>query len=208
MEAAEQVRQPELRILGLRLQLLEAPQRDANLVQQRGAVDLLLDIGGIRLLEGGRQRLERGEMGRELGGAEAAVAVVVPRHPRLRRGDGVHVPVEIEKRLLDVAEAHALNNRWHSSSDSTRSVRLAASNNVRQASSSLGSYPWCSSQYLTLDSPDTGEISMRCSKPNSSAGTELYTRSASQLWPFFLALMIAAACTPVPVRNASVPTTG
>src|SRR6266581_4722313 len=138
MEAAEQVRQPELRILRLRLQLLEALQRDANLVQQRSAVDLLLEVGGIRFLQGGRKRLERGEMGSERGGTEAAVAVVVapPRHARLRRGHGIHVPVEIEKRLLDVAEAHAFNNRWHSSSDSTRSVRLAASNNVRQASSS------------------------------------------------------------------------
>ena|SRR5216117_3507257 len=139
MEAAEQVRQPELRILRLRLQLLEAAQRDANLVQQRGAVDLLLEVGGIRFLQGGRKRLERGEMGRERGGAEAAVAVVVARDSRLRCGDGIHVPVEVEKRLLDVAEAHAFNNRWHSSSDSTRSVRLAASNSVRQASSSLGS---------------------------------------------------------------------
>src|SRR5882762_6178817 len=127
MEAAEQMRQPELRILGLRLQLLEAAQRDADLIEQRGAVDLLVEIGGIRLFEGG--------------GAEAAVVVVMrpPRYPRLRRGDGVHVPVEIEKRLLDVADAHAFNNRWHSSSDSTRSVRFAASNNVRHASSSLGS---------------------------------------------------------------------
>src|SRR6266511_1437229 len=138
MEAAEQVRQPELRILRLRLQLLEAPQRDANLVQQRGAVDLLVEVGGTRFLQGGRKRLERGEMGRERAGTEAAVAVVVARHPRHDDRYG-HVPVEIKKRLLDVAEAHAFNNRWHSSSDSTRSVRLAASNNVRQASSSLGS---------------------------------------------------------------------
>ena len=78
-------------------------------------------------------------MRRQRAGAEATVAIIVSRHPGLRGGNRIHVPVEIEKRLLDVRETHAFNNRWHSSSDSTRSVRFAASNSVRHAASSLGS---------------------------------------------------------------------
>src|SRR6185503_754554 len=210
MEAAQQVREPEFRVLGLRANMLEPPQRDPDFVQQRGAVDLFLEIGRVHFFQRRGNRLQRRELRPERGMTEPSVAIVVARHAGLRRGHRIHVPVEIEERLLDVAKTHGglLNTRWHSSSDSTRSVRFAASNSVLHARSSLGSYPCCSSQYFTFDSPETGEMSIRCSKPNSSAGTELYTRSASQLWPFFFALMIAAACTPVPVRNASVPITG
>src|SRR5207249_10894414 len=144
---------------------------------------------------------------------EAPVTVVVRLHPRLRRAHGIHVPPQIEVGPLDLPErryrhAACLSSRWHSSSDNTRPVRFAASNTARHAASSSGSWPWVSSQYFTLESPDTGEISIFCSSPNSCAGTELQTRSASHAWPFFFALMIAAACTPVPVRNASSPITG
>ena len=139
MQPAEQMREPEFRVLGLRSQLLEAAQHDADFVQQRRAVDLLLEIGGIGSFQRGGDRFERREMGRERGGTESAVAVVVARHTGLGGSHRIQMPMEIEERFLDIAEAHALSNRWHSSSDSTRSVRLAASNNVRQASSSLGS---------------------------------------------------------------------
>src|SRR6266705_3262359 len=101
------MREPELGILSLGLELLVAAQRDADFVEQRRAVDLLVQVGRAHFLE--------------------------------RRRDRIHLPVEIEKRLLDVAETHAFNNRWHSSSDNTRSVRLAASNSVRHAASSVGS---------------------------------------------------------------------
>ena len=40
------------------------------------------------------------------------------------------------------------------------------------------------------------------------AGTLEYTRSASHSSPFLRAFMMAAACTPVAVRKASLPTTG
>src|SRR5258708_6854754 len=44
-------------------------------------------------------------------------------------------------------------------------------------------------------------MSIRCSSPSSSAGTELYTRFASQSAPFFLALIIAAECPPAVRRR-------
>src|SRR6266705_5028992 len=133
------MREPELGILSLGLELLVAAQRDADFVEQRRAVDLLVQVGRARFLERRRDRFERGELRGERARAIATVAIIVPRHAGLRGGDRIHLPVEIEKRLLDVAETHALNNRWHSSSDNTRSVRLAASNSVRHAASSVGS---------------------------------------------------------------------
>src|SRR2546426_8787481 len=139
MQPAEQMREPKLGILRLRFELLVATQHDADFVQQRRAVDLLVEIGGVSSFQRGGDRSERREMGRERRGTEAAVAIVVTRHAGLRRGDRIQMPVEIEKRLLDVAQAHAFNNQWHSSSDRTMSVRLAASNSVRQAASSSGS---------------------------------------------------------------------
>ena len=128
MQAAEQVGEPEFGILRLRLELLEAAQRHSNLVQQRGAIDLLLDVVGSRFLERRRDRLQGSEMRRERGGTEPPVTVVVARHTRLRGGHGIHVPVQIEIRLLDIAEAHFFSSRWQSWSESTRSVRFAASN--------------------------------------------------------------------------------
>src|SRR5213083_2896831 len=213
VQPAEQVRQPERRILCLGALALEAAQHHADFVQERRTIDLVLELVGGRLLEGRGQGLERHEVGSEGDRAEAPVTVVVGLHPRLRRRHGVQMPSQIEVGALDLPErryrhAACLSSRWHSSSERTRSVRFAASNNARHAASSSASYPCVSSQYFTFESPDTGEISIFCSSPNSWAGTELYTRSASQACPFFFALMIAAACTPVPVRNASSPITG
>jgi hypothetical protein len=74
----------------------------ANLVQERGAVDFLLEIVGLRFLEGRRDGLQSGQMGRERSGAESAVAIVMTRHARLSGRHRVHVPVQIEKRLFDV----------------------------------------------------------------------------------------------------------
>ena len=139
MQPAEQMREPEFGVFGLRFELLEAVQHDADFVQQRRAVDLFVEIGGVRSFQRGGDRLERREVGRERRGTEAAVAVIMARHAGLGRDHRVQTPVEIEERLLDVANAHVFNNRWHSSSDRTRSVRLAASNRVRHAASSLGS---------------------------------------------------------------------
>src|ERR1044072_954498 len=117
MQSTAEMRQPKFGGLRLRVQLVKAPYRDADFVEQRGAVDLLNEIDGVPLLEGGRNGLERGERRSERGRAEAAVAVIVARDARLRRRDGAHVPMEIEERLLDVRKTHALSNLWHSSSD-------------------------------------------------------------------------------------------
>src|SRR5256712_8428597 len=205
--------QPERRAARLRPLALEPLQRHADVVQEGGPVDLVFQPVGGRLFQGGGEGLERDEMGSERGRAVAPVAIVVGLHAGLRSRDRIEVPPQIEVCLFDLAErpyrhAACLSSRWHSSSDSTRSVRFAASNRTRHAPSSSASKPCVSSQYFTFESPDTGGISIFCSSPNSSAGTGLNTRSASQAWPFFFALMIAAACTPVPVRNASSPMTG
>jgi len=71
------MRQPELRVFGLRFDLLEAAQHDSDFVEQRRAVDLFLEIAGVGCFQRGGDRFERGEMRRERGGAEAGVAVVV-----------------------------------------------------------------------------------------------------------------------------------
>ena len=64
VQPAEQMREPELGILRLRLQLLEAAQHDANLIQQRRAVDLFLEIGGAGFFQRGGDRFECREVGR------------------------------------------------------------------------------------------------------------------------------------------------
>src|SRR5690242_11653102 len=170
--------EPEPRIPGLGPLALEAPQRHAQLVQQGRAVDFLFELIGRYFFERGGEGLERRQVGRERRGSVPPVAVIVPFHPGLRCGHRIEVPPQVEVRALDFPErpyrhAACLSSRWHSSSESTRSVRFAASNNARHAASSSASYPCVSSQYFTFESPDTGEISIFCSSPNSSAGTEL-----------------------------------
>jgi hypothetical protein len=56
--------------------------------------------------------------------------------------------------------------------------------------------------------PETGDTSIVCSHPTIEAGTPLYTRSTSHSSPISIALTMAEAWTPVPVRNASRPTIG
>src|SRR5213075_1467744 len=150
MQSAEQVGQPELGVRRVRPQFLVAAHGDADLVEQRRAVDLLVQPVDAGFFERGRERLEGREVRRQRGGTEAAVAVIVARHAGLRRRDGVQVPPQVEERPLDRAEGHAFSNRWHSSSDSTRSVRLAASKSTLQAASFSESYPCSSSQYFTF----------------------------------------------------------
>src|SRR2546425_292356 len=154
------------------------PQRHAHLVQQRRAVDLFIQLGGVCLFESGGERLQGGEVGGEGGVGVVSVTVVEGGDPRLGSRHRVHVPAQIEVgafHLPQSAYRHAacFKSRWHSSSVSTRSVRFAASNSALQAASSSPSYPCVCSQNFTFERPDTGEISIFCSSPSSSAGTEL-----------------------------------
>src|SRR5207247_10545449 len=126
VQPAEQMREPELGILRVRLQRLEALQLDANLIQQRRAVDLFLEIGGAGFFQRGGDRFECREVGRERGRTEPAVAVIVARHAGLSGGHRIQMPIEIEKRLLDVPEAHPPSNAWYSSSARTRWEHVAA----------------------------------------------------------------------------------
>ncbi len=141
VQPGEQVREPELGVRRLRPQPLEAAHRDADLVEQGGTVDLGIEVVGAGPFEGGGDRLQGGEVRGEGGGAEAAVAAVLRGDPRLRGRHRIQLPVQVEVRPLDRAEAHALcfSSRWHSSSERTRSVRFAASNRALQAPSSSGS---------------------------------------------------------------------
>src|SRR6185437_16556168 len=146
--------------------------------EERRAVDFVVQLIGSGFFECGGDGLERGEVRGEGARTEAPVAVVIRLHARLRRAHWIEVPPQIEVGTLDFPDrryrhAACLSSRWHSSSDSTRSVRFAASNNARHAALSSGSLVCVSGQYFTLDSPDTGEISIFCSSPNSCAGTEL-----------------------------------
>src|SRR2546428_14077632 len=104
MQAPEEVREPERGILRLRPLPLQAPHGDADVVQERRAVDLVVEGGSRGFLERGDDGPERHEVRRERGGAEAPEAVVVRGHAGLRRGDGVEMPAEIEVRALDLAE--------------------------------------------------------------------------------------------------------
>src|SRR5438874_2318651 len=94
-----------------------------------------------------------------------------------------------------------------SSSVSRRSEAFAAvmMRSIRARSLAM---PRCSSQNTMFDSPLIGPTSIRCSRPTTDAGTPLYTRSASSRSPLRKAFTTAAACTPVPVRNASAPSAG
>ncbi len=144
VEPAEQMREPKPRVLGLGALALEAPQGDPDFVQERRAVDFVVQLIGGGLFEGGGDGFERGEVRGERARTEAPVTVVVRLHPRLRRAHGIHVPPQIEVGPLDLPErryrhAACLSSRWHSSSDNTRSVRFAASNSARHAVSSSGS---------------------------------------------------------------------
>src|SRR2546430_12756023 len=119
-------------------------------------------------------------------------------------------------------DLHSGEDGWAHDLASERSSRTSCSSSasvrVREkpfarwriafASGSSAGISWRASQCFTLESPLIGPISICCSLPNSPAGTPLYTRSASQRSPLRCALMIAAACTPVAVRNASAPARG
>jgi len=52
-----------------------------NLVQQRRAVDLFVEIGGVGFFQRGRYRLSAARWGVERGGTEAAVVVMWPGTP-------------------------------------------------------------------------------------------------------------------------------
>jgi len=144
VQPAEQMVQPERRAACLRPLALEPLQRHADVVQEGGPVDLVFQPVGGRLFQGGGEGLERDEMGSERGRAVAPVAIVVGLHAGLRSRDRIEMPPQIEVCLLDLVErpyrhAACLSSRWHSSSDSTRSVRFAASNRTRHAPSSSAS---------------------------------------------------------------------
>src|SRR5712691_4841133 len=134
---------------------------------------------------------------------------------REREDDAVLPGQRVELRIGDVGEMdgdhvarlHGSASFARSSSVSSRSLAFAASKS-RAMRSRVGSKPCDSSQYTTFDSPLIGPTSMRCSRPSTDAGTALYTRSASARSFLRSALMTAAACTPVPVRNASAPIAG
>src|SRR5687768_2423938 len=99
------------------------------------------------------------------------------------------------------------SNARISASVRTLEASLAALR-IRSTRSSVASNPRRSSQYTTLDFPDMGPTSITCSRPTRLAGTPEYTESMRPTSCFLCALMTAAACTPVAVRNASRPSTG
>ena len=144
MQPPEEVGQPESGVLRLRALALEAPQGDANVVEQGGAVDLVFERGGGSFLERRRDGLERREVRRQGGGTVAPEPIIVRRDAGLRGGHGIEVPPQVEVRALDLLEgayrhAACFSNRWHSSSESTRSARFAASNRAAHAASSAAS---------------------------------------------------------------------
>ena len=69
-------------------------------------MDPLLDF-----FQRGRDGLQGGELRRERLRSKPAVAIVVTRYPGLRRGDRIHVPVQVEERPFDVPKCHALSSR-------------------------------------------------------------------------------------------------
>ena len=92
VQAAQQVREPECRVLGLRALALEAGERHPTVVQQRRAVDLVVETLSGGSFQGGADRLEGGEVGAERVGAESPEAVVVVRQPRLGGRHRIEMP--------------------------------------------------------------------------------------------------------------------
>ncbi len=104
VQPAEQVRQPEPGVLRLGALALESLLQHAHVVQERRAVDLVLELARRGLFQSGADGLECGEVWSERDGTEPPVAVVVGRHARLGRRDGVQVPAQVEVGPLDFAE--------------------------------------------------------------------------------------------------------
>ena len=96
VQPGEKMLQPERRILRLRPLALEPPQRDAGLVQQRGPVDLVVQLVRGGFFQSGGERLERRERGAQRIRAVSPVPVVVPRHPRLCGRHRVEMPAQVE----------------------------------------------------------------------------------------------------------------
>src|SRR5262249_8486104 len=114
-----------------------------QVVEDRGAVHGLGEVVALGRLERGRDRLERGERDLDVGGGELAELPVVLADPALGGGDRVEPPLQIEPGRDEIAISRrlaghaptALINAWHSSSLSTRSAFLAASNSALVARS-------------------------------------------------------------------------
>ena len=95
MQTPQQVRQPETRILRLRPFPLEPPHRDPYLVQEGGAVDLVVEGFGLHFFQRRGEGPERCQVGSERGSTVASIPIIVRRDAGLRGRDGIEAPADV-----------------------------------------------------------------------------------------------------------------
>jgi len=105
---AEQVREPEGRVVDVGAFVLEAEDVDPDVVEEGGAVDFVLQVGDLQLLDRARHGAVGGELPSHadvVEGAEPGVGVRVSRRGAGRR---VEVPAEVE-----VRPRQRVSDGWH-----------------------------------------------------------------------------------------------
>src|SRR5690606_38776017 len=96
--------EPEARVPHVRPLVLEAEVAGAELVQQRGPVNLIRQVGGVELLDRAGERAEGGEVRAHRVGVEGAESPVVGHGAGEAAVGWVEMPLEVEVRPAEVAD--------------------------------------------------------------------------------------------------------
>ena len=104
VQPLEEMVDPEDRVPLVRPLVLQPEDRAPELAQQRGAVDLLLQVLDVELLDRARHRPERRDVRPDGGHVEAAQPAVVRHQPGLARGGRVEVVLEIQVGLAELVD--------------------------------------------------------------------------------------------------------
>ena len=82
--------------------VLETEQKHPEVVEEPGAVYLVIGVLDVEILDGARDRAERGHVQPDRVGIEGAQPRVLPGSAGARRGGRIEVIPEIEKRAAEV----------------------------------------------------------------------------------------------------------
>ena len=95
---------PEDRVPLVRPLVLQPEDRAPELAQERGAVDLLLQVLDVELFDRARHRPERRDVRPDGGRVEPAQPAVVHHQPGLARGRRVEVVLEVQVGLAELVD--------------------------------------------------------------------------------------------------------
>ena len=96
VERSKEVIQPEDRIPDVRLFVVKLEERRANIVEERGAIDLFLDIVEVESFYGERERAECRKVGPHRIGIVFAEPMILRVDARLGCGGRIEVPTQIK----------------------------------------------------------------------------------------------------------------